>query len=126
MQAPEFLDLDRRRFLTGAALCLSGSVLPEALASALGADGAAAPPWQVPFADSKAAAAIGRQYLRQYPEEASAAWLAESLFGGEPAAEKIRAGRQQDFRDGEVVVIDGWFFARTEARLLALLSMHAA
>jgi hypothetical protein len=126
VNGPDYLDLDRRRLLTGTALCLSVSVLPAGLTSAVAVDGVATPPWQALFAASKAAAAIGREYLRRYPEEASASWLAERLFGEEAAAERIRMGRQQDFRDGDVVVIDGWFFARTEARLLALLSMRPA
>ena len=108
----ELLNLDRRRFLAAAVACLSGSVLPKAVASAIDADGAAA--------------AVGRQYLRQHPQEASVPWLTDILFGTEQSMEKIRVGRQRDFRDGDVVVIDGWYFARTEARLLALLSMHTA
>ena len=83
-------------------------------------------PWQALFADSAAAAAVGRQYLRNHPQEASAPWLTDILFGSEPSMEKIRLGRERDFRDGDVVVIEGWFYARTEARLLALLSIYPA
>ena len=121
----DLLNLDRRRFLAVAIACLSGSVLPEAQGSVPAAEGAAAP-WQALFANSTAAVAVGRQYLRQHPQEASVPWLTDILFGTEQSMEKIRVGRQRDFRDGDVVVIDGWYFARTEARLLALLSMHTA
>lgn len=128
--------LDRRRFLTGVVLCLTGSLLPHAPAFSFPA-GAAAGPVDGIFPDLRAAAAVGRQYLRQHPQEASEAWLTAMLFGSEwPSAqadgsrdewmEKIRQGRQRDFLDGDVVVLDSWFFARTEARLLALISMRPA
>jgi hypothetical protein len=80
---------------------------------------------------------VGRRYLEQYPQEASAPWLERQLFGSElPAGdagpgsdgllEQLRRGRQQDFTAGAIVVLDGWYFARTEARLLALISLRAA
>ena len=87
--------------------------------------------------DTRAAAAVGRRYLEQYPQEASAQWLEQQLFGTKlPAGdagpgsngllERLRRGRQQDFSAGAIVVLDGWFFARTEARLLALISLQTA
>jgi hypothetical protein len=136
MQATEPRTLDRRRFLTGVVLCLSGSLLPQAPAFSSPA-GAAVGPLAATFPDLRAAAAVGRLYLRQHPEEASEAWLTTTLFGSESPLglgngsrdewmEKIRHGRHRDFCDGDVVVLDSWFFARTEARLLALISLHPA
>lgn len=136
MQAVEPRTLDRRRFLTGVVLCLSGSLLPQAPALSSPA-GAAAGPLDEMFPDLRAAAAVGRQYLRQHPQEASETWLTATLFGGawpsgqgggntDEWIEKIRQGRQRDFREGDVVVLDSWFFARTEARLLALISLRPA
>jgi hypothetical protein len=65
------------------------------------------------------------------------AWLEERLFHGdlsldrsraspEELMETLRRGQRRDFRDGDVVVLDGWYFARTEARLLALISLRWA
>ena len=93
--------------------------------------------WRAGRPDTRAAAAVGRLYLRQCPQEASATWLEQRLFGGKLSApgqhagndgpfDRLRQARQQDFRDGDVVVLDGWFFARTEARLLALISLRTA
>jgi len=136
MRPVELRNLDRRRFLTGAILCLSGLVLPEAPASAAAA-GVGVVPADELFPELRTAAAVGRQYLRLHPHEASRDWLARSLFGSdrppsgsaigrEQLLDRIRLGRQRDFRDGDLVVLDGWYFARTEARLFALISLHPA
>ena len=136
MKAAEPTSLDRRRLLTVAVLCVSGSVVPPALVPACGID-CVAGSWGGLFPDLRAAITFGSQYLQQHQDEASASWLAKRLFerewppdGDEPSTgalvERISRGRQQDFCDGDVLVIDGWFFARTEARLLALLSMTTA
>ena len=135
-QAAGIGDLDRRRFLESALASLSVLALPAAATWPIAAEGAAAAwPTQVP--DSRAAATVGRLYLEQHPQEASAAWLEQRLFGTELSTrseragrveliERLRQGRQRDFRDGDMVVLDGWFFARTEARLLALISLRPA
>jgi hypothetical protein len=85
-------------------------------------------------AEVPAAAALGRQYLRQRPGEASAAWLVRQLFDEEPygraeavrrvVAQRIGQRREADFRDGNLVVLQGWLVTQTEARLLALLSLR--
>ena len=129
-------DLDRRRFLEGALASLSVLALPAAATSPIAAEGAAAA-WRTRIPEMRAAATVGRLYLEQHPHEASAAWLEQRLFGTELSArseragreslmERLRQGRQRDFRDGDLVVLDGWFFARSEARLLALVSLQPA
>jgi len=136
MRFPGRCGLERRRFLAVAVGCLSSAAFPAALASALGS-GAATAAWETLFPDAKAAAAVGRQYLRQHPEEASAPWLMAQLFavdasveadgvGPERVLAALRSGQQRDFLDGDIIVVDGWFFARTEARLLALLSLRVS
>jgi hypothetical protein len=125
---------ERRRFLAVAVGCLSGAAFPAALVSALGSGGAKVA-WEKLFPDARAAAAVGRQYLRQYPQEASAEWLMARLFadGAPIGADEVspgrvlavlRDGQRLDFPGGDVVVVHGWFVGRTEARLLALLSLR--
>jgi len=75
---------------------------------------------------------MGRKYLEKVPEEGSAAWLVDRVFGGEGLimsdrfpllnAQVLRL-RQQDFVRGDLIVIDGWLVARTEARLCALAAI---
>ena len=89
---------------------------------------------QVLASNVPGAAALGRQYLKQRPGEASAAWLVKQLFDEEPdgrpetvkrlVAQRIAWGREADFRHGNLVVLHGWLVPRTEARLLALLALR--
>ena len=83
------------------------------------------------FKDPEGAAAIGRRYLALYPEEADAEHLAAALFQApkpprattDALRSELSHQRQQDFRDGDVVVVDGWLLARSEARACALSTL---
>jgi hypothetical protein len=88
------------------------------------------------FPDVRAAATVGDLYLQKQPEEGSAARLAYELFGSdsfrnvdregdERLRQRLRASRDLDFRRDDLVVLHGWVVTRTEARLLALLSLSA-
>lgn len=135
MRNPEWPGRKRRRFLVGALLSLAGSLRATQL---IGSESVrVAGLLRGMFSDTSGAAAVGRRYLRSHPEEASATWLSQTLFGPESALdmnpggieflrERIRAGRVQDFVDGDLVILDGWTVARTEARLLALASLCLA
>lgn len=77
---------------------------------------------------------IGRQYLESAPSERSASQLGKMILGNawgdrsidtQDLTTRVRARREQDFREGELVEINGWFFARTEARLCALAALTA-
>jgi hypothetical protein len=81
-----------------------------------------------------AAAGIGALYLRDRPDEQSADWLAERLFASGLSRPLDRAGlqdllqrvvekRARDFLEEDLVILDGWVFPRTEARLLALIAL---
>ena len=80
------------------------------------------------FKDPDGAAAVGRRYLALHPDEADADRLSEALFdSAQPSratTEALRSDlsrqRQRDFRDGDVVILDGWLLARSEARVCAL------
>jgi hypothetical protein len=135
MRRPELPRSGRRRFLLGALLSLAGGLRTVRLVGS--ESGGVAGLLRGIFSDPSGATAIGRRYLRSRPEEASVAWLSRTLFGSDSVLdtnvgglellrERIRAGRAQDFRDGDVVILGGWAVARTEARLLALASICLA
>ncbi len=76
--------------------------------------------------------AIGRLYLDKEPAEASRQWLEERVCGASwmssdmpvhALADRVRALRHDDFCRGELVEIDGWLLARSEARLFALATL---
>ena len=84
--------------------------------------------------DYRAARALGERYLEIEPAERSAEWLAGELFGDvslpttdlqgrDRLKRRIRAGCARDFRHGDLVLVEGWLLARTEARLLALCAV---
>ena len=86
------------------------------------------------FPNVRAAVTVGDLYLQKQPEEGSTAWLAYELFGNdafrdvdrdgdERLRERLRTSRDLDFRNDDLVVLNGWVVARTEARLLGLLSL---
>lgn len=125
----------RRRFLA-ASLCFLASCLPvarqigrapEPLEHCL-RELAAHVPLSVP---------LGLKYLQEHPDEASAEWLKQMLFGNrQGAADRpdslaclrhcIATGRASDYRLGRLIVLEGWALPETDARLLALLSLQAA
>lgn len=71
-------------------------------------------------------ALIGERYLAQFPQEASVEALSAAVDPppGAPNAFAVLRGRiHQELAAGEVVVVDGWVLARTEARLCALVAL---
>ena len=123
----------RRRLLAGAFCSLATSLAP------LGVRGSAAETaedWLPSLAARiPGGLALGARYLRARPAEASPERLARELFGEacgreraglSGIAQRLRAARSADYRDGNLVVLDGWFVTRTEARLLALLALRGA
>jgi len=76
-----------------------------------------------------AADEIGRSYLALHPEEADADALVAALAPPGSAVERARGGAlaramrrrvHDDFARGDIVELDGWQLARSEARLCAL------
>lgn len=76
---------------------------------------------------------LGRAYLRTRPDERSLAFLTERIVrdlgwsppqpAPGPVQELIRTRIRDEFESGEVVRIQGWVLATTEARLAALLAV---
>jgi hypothetical protein len=78
----------------------------------------------------ESAAVIGRAYLASHPEERSSAALGRGLRAALPdelddAALRValRARIREEFRREEVVQVEGWILARTEARVAALAAL---
>lgn len=75
------------------------------------------------------AIAIGRRYLEQRPDKANRRTLLNDVTMGRswrndtPFLEHFRQWQTRDFRDGHVIVLDGWVLARTEVSLCAWLAL---
>lgn len=88
------------------------------------------------LSDRESARAVGREYLRVMPAEASrqvlTARVADRLPGGFRTLDSADEGRLrelmlratvEDFADLRTVQLHGWVLARTEARLCALAAL---
>ena len=69
---------------------------------------------------------LGQVYLAQEPPEAEAGrlrqWLGVSRSGQlDPA--RLRFQIADEFRTGDLVIVEGWHLSRSEARLYALLAL---
>ncbi|MFV2063436.1 MAG: hypothetical protein ACC726_07965 [Chloroflexota bacterium] len=133
MRAAHPARLSRRRFLAGLAVVAGLAVMP---ARVVGAVLERALPLSAPAARRPETVAgldgvdaVGLVYLHQVPDEASSSALREALGMGpndDPRARPKRLGRRvaRDFERGDVVVIDGWRLARSEARWAALIRLE--
>lgn len=132
MRGAQMPAVTRRAILLGALLPLAGCVPEPGLS-----EGGQRPLawWLRGLAPGyHAAAGLGALYLGLAPQESSADWLSQALFDVDPSQPFDRAGfealmqraiasRARDFLDDELVILDGWAVARTEARLLALIAL---
>jgi len=118
----------RRILLLGSALCV-GALRRRTPADALAALPAdtAQPLAAGVFGDPAALARVGALYLAAYPGEADAGhlWHMVGRCDAELAGFKqaLRQRIDRDWRALDMVVIEGWVFARTEARLCAALHL---
>lgn len=77
------------------------------------------------FDDYGAARAIGREYLKERPEEKERETLLQLLslrddLDPGPVRERLRTEVRRDYVEARVVLVNGWYLSRTEARLCAL------
>jgi hypothetical protein len=84
------------------------------------------PPQTVPNGDPTGSLegvhALGRAYLREHPEEADADRLAADLgIEGRPDLPQLAERVAAEFAAGDVVAVDGWRLAVSEARAAALM-----
>lgn len=69
-------------------------------------------------------AVLGEAFLDAHREENDGEALVDAVFGasaGEPLSDGLLAGIAEEHASGDVVQVDGWRLARTEARLAALV-----
>jgi hypothetical protein len=81
---------------------------------------------------------IGEACLKALPAvEASKRYLSRAVFGdtqdgggdclsARALAQAIRERSRDDFRDGRIVIVDGWMLSLTETRLYALAALLAS
>jgi hypothetical protein len=77
------------------------------------------------FDDMDAASTIGEAYLESYPGEAGEEMLTSLLGLSESLpptvqGERLRADVRRDYAESRLVLVEGWYLSRTEARLCAL------
>jgi len=77
--------------------------------------------------DTDTITSIGNGYMAQTPEENSENALAKALIDDISGShdEMVSSLKQKvanDFKNGDIVMIDGWILSRTEARQCGLLS----
>jgi hypothetical protein len=81
------------------------------------------------FTQASASKAIGHKYLAKYRDEASVDYLWRMIRGSSTLSPPgdlkthLRRLREKNFEDGEIVILDGWILARTEARACALVAL---
>ncbi len=76
---------------------------------------------------------IGKQYLHQYPHEADVATLIGLILQNSPrplsndydgagmtSVSQISRNIRNDFAVGQIVVVDGWYLSKTEARICSI------
>jgi hypothetical protein len=125
----------RRRIIAAILLALAnGPLFARAFGSA---PRISAQPSNVSSDDLRARIWLGEHYLKLHPEERSARRISGALFGNECAnicslnnrsdlQQHVLQQHNQDFQDGDVVVIAGWVLTRTEARVFALSAIESA
>ena len=72
--------------------------------------------------------AAGKAYLKDNPDENNARGLVKLLTGdisadADKIPEHIRQQTVQDFKQGKIVIVEGWLLSVTEARQCALFSI---
>lgn len=110
--------MKRRPLIKLAALSLAGLVLPLAKARTVSADAV----FRELFGDDRVAAHLGRLHLRQDPMAgARGRSILADLAAASPTSREtdLRARSQAELAALEVVTVDGWVLARSEADLCA-------
>ena len=114
--------MKRRRFLKAS---VAGSALTLPIASLLGAcsnDGPLPEAIEKYFPDSTRIRRLGETYRDNFPSEDDPTIL-RKLVGEVAELSLAEAAIQDDFLNGDVVMLDGWILSRTEGRLCALFSL---
>ena len=80
------------------------------------------------FRNAEHAVNVGRACLARFPDMAltAPANMATLASSGSAFADRFQRQRRQDFAAGDVVVLQGWMFARCEADLCVALALPRA
>jgi hypothetical protein len=76
--------------------------------------------------DAKMMKEIGQSYLKQFPREANKNTLVSRILEDVEATNQLKLVNQktqQDFKNRQTVLVDGWILSKTEARQCALFSL---
>jgi hypothetical protein len=76
--------------------------------------------------DAKMMKEIGQSYLKQFPREANKNTLVSRILEDLEATNQLKLVNQktqQDFKNRQTVLVDGWILSKTEARQCALFSL---
>ncbi|MGI9509857.1 MAG: hypothetical protein ACR2QJ_10990 [Geminicoccaceae bacterium] len=117
--------MNRRRLIKLAGLSLAGLALPAAWLPRLRADTLFADI----FGDISVAADMGRLYQKSVPEAGrrGRAIVAElAAFRLRAREQRLRERTQADLAALDVVVVDGWVMARSEAELCAAVYLDGS
>ena len=129
------MNLTRRQALYIGLVPLAICVMPRTVATALGVGDDATREWAALdcfrdlFTDLGPPRAIGHRYLQDFFQERNRAFLRRAITGHKQLhdARQLRAllaqKREQDFRNGDIAIVDGWILSRTEARACALIAL---
>ena len=72
--------------------------------------------------ESKEIRAIGKEFLKQTPEERRVRKLVNLLTDRSSDTDTLENEITKDFKSGRTVLVDGWILSETEARQCALAS----
>lgn len=81
------------------------------------------------FTHHESAINLGKHYLTLFPAEANYDWLMRQTLPKSTHSDSktlkhaLKIQRQQDFYEGNTIMLEGWILSRTEARLCALLAL---
>jgi len=75
------------------------------------------------LSDMSAAQKIGKAYLTAHPHEKCFEFLYQDVFEGRIDRQTLAIMKARDFQDEDMVMVQGWYLARTEARLMALAAL---
>jgi hypothetical protein len=72
---------------------------------------------------------LGHRYLQSFPQERKRAFLKRTITGDKQVQDAgqlrtlLAQKREDDFRNGNIAIVDGWVLSRTEARACALVAL---
>ncbi len=120
-----YQNMERRRFLI---LALAGTAVVSLPLSQCGSDGDRLSPELLNSLIGKnKTIEIGKAYVEQFPSERDRKKLTALISAtlSEQPASPVNVSIENEFRNGKVVIINGWILSLTEARQSALSYLNS-